>query len=348
MKEKPLVSAITPVYNGEKYVAECIESVLNQTYGNWDYVIVNNRSTDRTLEIAQNYARQDSRIRIHNNEQFVGVIQNHNIAFRLISPESKYCKVVQADDWLFSDCLAQMVEVAEANPSVGIVGSYRLDGAKVNLDGLPYPSTVVPGRQICRSTLFGTLYVFGSPTSLLYRSDLIRKHEEFFDESSGSTHVDTDACYEVLRNTDFGFVHQVLTYTRRPQEAEASVHRRVNSYIAGELLCLTKYGPIFLDRVEYQQRLEDVLERYYKFLGEAVFQRRDKQFWDYHSNALKTLGYPLRWSRFLKASCLPAKDFLFHPAHIFRRVVRLVWNRSVTWSFLFAIFIKQISKNSVG
>ena len=62
LHEQPQVSVITPVYNGEEFLSECIQSVLSQTYQNWDYTIVNNRSTDRTLEIAQSYAARDPRI----------------------------------------------------------------------------------------------------------------------------------------------------------------------------------------------------------------------------------------------------------------------------------------------
>ncbi|MCB0227477.1 MAG: glycosyltransferase, partial [Anaerolineae bacterium] len=53
---QPLVSVVTPVYNTDKYLADCIESVLAQSYDNWEYVIINNCSTDRSLEIAQRYA----------------------------------------------------------------------------------------------------------------------------------------------------------------------------------------------------------------------------------------------------------------------------------------------------
>src|SRR5206468_7458596 len=120
----PLVTVVTPVYNGEKYLTECIESVLAQTYQNWEYIIVNNCSTDRSLEIAQSYAEQDVRIRIHNNQEFVGKEANENIAFRQISPASTYCKMVHADDWLFPECIARMVAVAETNSTVGIVGAY--------------------------------------------------------------------------------------------------------------------------------------------------------------------------------------------------------------------------------
>jgi len=125
---QPLVSVVTPVYNGEKYLAECIESVLSQTYQHWEYIIANNCSTDRSLEIAQSYAEKDARIRIHNNRTFVGMSENHNIGVQLISPDSTYCKIVHADDWLFPECIAHMVTVAEAHPSVSIVGAYGLRG----------------------------------------------------------------------------------------------------------------------------------------------------------------------------------------------------------------------------
>jgi len=58
---QPLVTVLTPLYNGEKYLAECIESVLNQTYLHWNYVIVNNCSTDGSLAIAASYAAKDRR-----------------------------------------------------------------------------------------------------------------------------------------------------------------------------------------------------------------------------------------------------------------------------------------------
>src|SRR3970040_1020431 len=103
----PLVSVLTPVYNGAPYLRECIESVLSQTYSNWEYTIVNNCSTDQTLTIAEEYARKDTRIRVCSNAVLLDVISNHNRAFRLVSPDSKYCKVVSGDDWLFPECLTQ-------------------------------------------------------------------------------------------------------------------------------------------------------------------------------------------------------------------------------------------------
>ena len=66
--KQPLVSVVTPVYNGATDLAQCIESVLAQTFPHWEYIIVNNHSTDGTLEIAERFARMDERIHVYSNE----------------------------------------------------------------------------------------------------------------------------------------------------------------------------------------------------------------------------------------------------------------------------------------
>ena len=112
-----------------------------------------------------------------------------------------------------------------------------LEGTRVKCDGLPYPSTVIPGHEVCRlSLLRGGLYVFGSPTSLLIRSDLIRRRGTFYSEATfydgiADVYADVKACYDVLQNADFGFVHQVLTYTRTHDESQTSIHRRLKKKV---------------------------------------------------------------------------------------------------------------------
>jgi glycosyltransferase involved in cell wall biosynthesis len=146
-RAEPLVSVVTPAYNEEIYLRECIESVLAQTYVNWDYTIVNNCSSDRTLDIANEYAARDPRIRVVTNETFVPAIANHNIAFRQVSPQSTYCKVVEADDLIYPACLATMVDLAEQNPRVAIVGAYRHVGSRLDSNGL---HSLAPSRTDAR------------------------------------------------------------------------------------------------------------------------------------------------------------------------------------------------------
>jgi len=126
--DSPLVSVVTPVYNGAPYLAECIESVLGQTYSNFEHIIMDNCSTDGTSNIANEYAKKDSRIRVYRNDVLLDIIPNHNRAFRSISAESKYCKVVCGDDWIFPECIARMTCLAEANPSIGVMSAYQLSG----------------------------------------------------------------------------------------------------------------------------------------------------------------------------------------------------------------------------
>lgn len=319
---QPLVSVLTPVYNGEKYLAECIESVLAQTYKKWEYIINENCSTDRTLEIAQQYAQQDKRIRIYCNEEFVGAVKNHNIALSKISPESKYCKIVQADDWLFPECLSRMVELAEANPSVGIVSSYRLKDRWVDCDGLPYPSTVVPGREMGRRALLDGIDSFGSMSTVLTRSDLIRSSHPFYNE--GHLYADTEACYKVLQSSDFGFVHQVLTCSRVHPEQLGSFASYHHIWTLGRLNIIKRFGLSYLDPEENQLHLERALDTYYRVQGNNLLKLKGRAYWSYHQKALAELGFSFSWYLLVKGSFLEIVRVISEPLKILGRRIRIL------------------------
>jgi glycosyltransferase involved in cell wall biosynthesis len=296
---------VTPVYNGEHFLRECVESVLAQTYTHWDYTIVNNCSTDRTLEIAREYAARDSRIRIVDNAQHVRVIENHNIAARQISPESKYCKFVAADDWMFPECLERMVGLAEAHPAVAMVAAYGIFGTVVTYNGLPYPSTVVSGRDLSRRQLLGELDpvgVFGVPTSLLYRSDIVRSRHAFYNEEN--LHADSEVCLEFLEHHDFGFVHQVLVYHRERQRSLTAESRDLNTYLPGKLHELIRFGPRYLTQEEQSSRVQAKLNEYYWYLGTQLFRSRGDDFWRFHEDKLAKLGFPLSRARLVTEGLL--------------------------------------------
>ena len=316
--EQPLVSVVTPVYNGEGYLAECIESVLAQTYRNFEYIIVDNCSTDSTPGIIERYAKADKRLRVYRNEKLLDIISNHNKAFKLISPMAKYCKVVSGDDWLFPECISKMVSLAEANPSVGIVGSYQLSGIgrdwrnwRIKWVELPYPSPVIPGRQICRLWLLNGPYVFGTPTSILYRADLIRKEDLFYPNSTAE--ADTSACLKHLRNSDFGFVHQILSYERVHHAQITATSRNLNAYLSSQVGDLRAYGPWYLTTNELEWRLKKLMRDYYRFLGASAINFREKKFWGYHMKRLKEIGYPFQPVRFAMAIAAKLLDLLLNP-----------------------------------
>jgi glycosyltransferase involved in cell wall biosynthesis len=316
----PLVSIVTPVYNGEKYLLECIESVLGQSYEHWEYIIADNSSTDRTRHIAEECAKRDARISVHRFEDHVGVIRSHNRCLRLISPRSKYCKVVSADDLLFPECVARMVEVAEAHPTIGIVGAYRLTGSRITLDGLPYPSTFVPGRNICRWHLLNKPFVFGAPSSVMYRADLVRGAGDFYPHEG--QHADTSACYLYLQNSDFGFVHQVLSFERLHDAQLSRGAIGINSYISSVLEDLLRYGPVYLTGDELERRRREVLDEFYYVLARSAYHFRGKMFWAYQKERLRQLGHPFSSVRFLGAVCQQAFDLALNPKHTLEKAAR--------------------------
>lgn len=301
MKSEPLVSILTPVYNGENYIAECIESIIKQNYHNLEYIIVNNCSNDSTLDIASRYANIDSRIHVVNNQKFVGIIENHNIAFKLISPKSVYCKVVSADDWITPDYLNEMVGFAENHPTVGIVGCYQISGESIKWK-MPKDVEVISGRELCRFDLLKGGENFGTPTSLLYRSDMVRKCERFYPHSL--SYADTSACYEQLQHIDFGFVKKILSFERiHDQQISESVRNMGKGEVAA-IQILLEFGPIYLNDNELKMRKKEIIGDYHKWLGGCVLKMKNKEFWAYHSSNLKALGYPISWAEVIKCAIM--------------------------------------------
>lgn len=297
MESQPLVSIVTPFYNTRDYLRECIDSVLRQTYENWEYVLVDNCSTDGSGEIAQDYAcRYPHKIHVIRTESLLPQVQNYNFALRCISPLSKYCKMVQADDWIFPDCVRRMVEVAESHPRVGIVAAYELEGEDVHLDGLPYPSPEVSGRDACRLYFLRHKYLFGTPTSVLLRSEIIRSRTPFYDERF-SPFEDAHACFELLKTWNFGFVHQVLTYSRRNND---SIISRLQPFGFERFLrfsVLIAHGRDYLSPQEYAACLKNAQREYLCYLAKNKWklERNGPEFWEFHRKGLASIGYTLDW-----------------------------------------------------
>ena len=307
---QPLVSIVTPVYNGAEYLPECIESVLAQTYQNWDYTIVNNCSTDESMDIARRYAARDSRIRIHDNREFLSVIPNHNGALRQISPASKYCKMLFADDWIFPECIERMVSVAEQYPSVGIVGAYVLQGTEVICTGLPYATKMEKGREICRQHFLNRLHVFGSANAVLYRADSVRSMDPFYNEAN--IHADTEVCFTLLRSSDFGFVHQVLTFTRVRSESLSTISADLHTYFAGMLQLLLGHGADYLSQGELQGLIQRHMSEYYKFLGKSML-LGDSDILSYHKRKLVEAGVSFSWPRVVKGALATISGHVLNP-----------------------------------
>ncbi|MFZ1682773.1 MAG: glycosyltransferase family 2 protein [Candidatus Zixiibacteriota bacterium] len=317
--KQPFVSVVTPFYNTAPYLEECIKSVLAQTYQNWEYVLANNKSTDGSLEIAQKYAALDSRIRLSTNETFLDQVPNYNNALRQVSPKAEYIKMVQADDWMFPECLDRMVAVAASDPEIAIVSTYSLRGVYIGCQGLRYPSIVTPGIEALRLHLLEGISVLGTPTNLLYRADLVRERHTFFDEVSLLD--DLEVCYEILPGRKLGFVHQLLVYVREDNPSISNKLLQYNPWPLHRIIMLRKHGKSLLTEEEFNSSFDALWRSYIKFLGYAKLRGRPKEFWDYQKKGFEaaglTLGKGLLWVEAFGA----AADIIFNPKQSWDRLL---------------------------
>jgi glycosyltransferase involved in cell wall biosynthesis len=318
---EPSVSVITPFYNTAPYLAECIESVLNQTYQHFEYVLVNNRSTDGSGDIAETYSRQDSRIRLIHADVFRTQIQNYNFAIEQASKTSRYIKFALGDDWLYPGSLAELVALAETNPRIGLVSAYELRGAEVFGTGLPAHVTTVPGREAGRLYFFDRLYLFGSPTTVLYRGDIVRARTPFF---SDALHEDTEAVFHILAEHDFGFVHQVLCFIRTQDDSLTGRLRDLAEVALDRLIILKRFGRKYLNESEYRRCMETTLAWYYHDLGSHWISqwmgKRNDEFWTFHRQHLGTIGERLHWNRVVRATVGILVDNALNPGRLVRKL----------------------------
>jgi len=322
--QEPFVSVVTPVYNGEKYLAECIESVLRQSYQNWEYVIVNNCSTDNSLNIALTFADKDKRIRVLSNSKHVSVIENYNIALSHISRQSKYCKIVSADDWIYQECLSKMVKLAKAHPSVGIVGSYQISGSEVKWKGLPCDADVIAGRDVCRASFFDKLLVSGNQTSSLYLSDLILNNIPFFPHLW--PYADTSAFFKYLQYYDYGFVHEILSIERIHDEQVSTKAHNLGMGSIAILDVLLQYGPLYLSETEIEMLKGNILREHWRWLGGCLLKLSGLEFWRFQISRLRDLGCPLPWSKVIRGAADEIVDEMRNPKVAFKKLLVVLKN----------------------
>lgn len=113
---EPKVSVGLAVFNGDKYLEEAIKSVLAQTLTDFELIISDNASTDRTQEICKLYASQDSRIRYYRNKENIGPVNNENSTFKL--SRGKYFKLMAHDDFIAPTFLEECLQILEKDDSV--------------------------------------------------------------------------------------------------------------------------------------------------------------------------------------------------------------------------------------
>lgn len=120
-QRKPLISVVMPVYNGERFLRDAVESILKQSFADFEYIIVDDGSTDQTSQILEEYRLLDSRIYIHANPTNKGIIKSLNTGCELSS--GRYIARMDADDISLPNRLEKQLDYLEWHSEVGILGT---------------------------------------------------------------------------------------------------------------------------------------------------------------------------------------------------------------------------------
>ncbi len=172
MSPDPKVSVSVPMYNGADHIGECIESVLRQTFADFELVLVDDASSDDTVEIARSF--DDDRIRIIENPQRLGAEGNWNAA--LDHSRGEYVKVLSHDDVIYERCLERQVAVLDGDPELVWVAVRRdiLDGdlrVLVRDRGLKGLSGRIETPDVFRTLIRSGTNIFGEGAAVLMRRE---------------------------------------------------------------------------------------------------------------------------------------------------------------------------------
>ena len=186
MPFSPIVSILTTVYNREKYIAACIDSVLASSYQDWELIIVDDVSTDTSVAIAKSYEKKDARIKVYVNDKNLGDYPNRNKAASYA--KGTYIKYLDADDVIYPHGLEIMVHTMEQFPEAALGISQ-----KVVEDVKPYPFVMQPKETFTREFLMRGVLGLG-PTGTIIRRDAFETLGGF----TGTRYIgDTEMWYKI-------------------------------------------------------------------------------------------------------------------------------------------------------
>lgn len=166
------ISIIIPIYNGEKYLEKCLESISNQTYPELEVILVNDGSTDTSKEICEKWARKDCRFNLYNNEN-QGVSSSRNFGIKQATGE--YITFVDCDDFLAKDALEILLQTASQGYDLIIANHARYydeQNVTLNVD--------IPTREYNKKEFLDTFwklydsFVINSPWGKLYKKEILQ------------------------------------------------------------------------------------------------------------------------------------------------------------------------------
>ena len=263
-----MVSMIVPVYNSEKTLSRCIDSILNQTYRDFELILLNDGSTDTSGEICDAYAKRDSRVRVVHKEN-TGVSDTRNRGIDLARGE--YLQFLDSDDWITPDATALFVRTAtEQQCDMVISQFYRVIGEHVSQKG-----AIDEDGLMDRSTYANHMmqkpadFYYGVLWNKFYKRSIITEHRLRMDQSI-SWCEDFMFNLEYVRHTQTIYAMKVpVYYYVKTKGSLVSQGMSMKKMIRMKRTVFACYNDLYkdvLDEAEYEKRRIQI----YRFLIEAA------------------------------------------------------------------------------
>jgi glycosyltransferase involved in cell wall biosynthesis len=213
----PNISIVIPVFNTEKYIAKAINSVLNQTFKDFELIIVDDASTDETYNICLEFSKKDTRIRLYKNEKNLGMMPNWNKALEYVT--GKFWAKLDADDWWEENFIEDCFNVISKDENIGMVcGRYTLIDEYNN--NIPKTEYQLPEDFKNKSTNFiwrvkkGVYGTFAPPLAQqgngLIRTSIIEKFGDYTLLPAG----DTEFYFRIGAHYNIYFIDKLYHYHR--------------------------------------------------------------------------------------------------------------------------------------
>ena len=281
----PMISVCIPTYNYGHFLPETIQSVLSQTYKNFELIIVDNCSMDDTSDIVARFQKEDPRIMYRRNGTNLGMAENWNRCLEYATGE--YIKILCADDLLEPTCLEACLNALECHPEVALVAGMRIltDAYLRETGTLSYSNVLrqVTGEGINRMCFFEG-NVIGEPTAVIFRKrDAGRGFKAEYKQL-----VDMEMWMHILEKGDFLFLP--IPVCRFRQHAEQGTKNSIRSFaVVDDLLRLYRdyihkeyLGDTFINRERWRYRLaRDIWEHRHYGLDVRVVIRKMKTYYPF-------------------------------------------------------------------
>lgn len=254
----PAVSVCLPNYNGASYLAGAIESVLKQSYTDFELLIGDDGSTDQSRAIISSYAAKDSRIVSWTNPERLGLFGNYNAC--MLKAQGTYIKPFAHDDLLEPNAIARLCAVLEGNPQVALVSSER---RWIGSNGEEIEGTVhfvsdqyFRGKEVILANLITLSNWVGEPSAVMFRR---RDLDGGFDQSLYH-YGDIEMWFRLLTKGDLFYLASPVCRFRRHQQSNTTIN------LAGLYFAMD----IFRIGTKYRDYIEELGESYEHFAARAA------------------------------------------------------------------------------